>query len=186
MFQPLIQIITNNNCTWCYLNGVEMMTASYLTANSFVVNLINNAKMFFSSIHTFHNVNRNAWFIDNSPLKRSQQWPKRIGHTCDWFVFCHSVLLGTSSSSFIYINSYIIENQNTNKEAFPFQIKDTSTQEVICLLHVMWPGSGAPLSNKKSHYNNCKMRIKFQNLFQTCILVVSALSVVLILFIKSW
>ncbi len=27
-----------------------------------------------------------AWFIGNSPLKRSRQWSKCIGHTVDWFV----------------------------------------------------------------------------------------------------
>ncbi len=29
----------------------------------------------------------------------------KFGHACDWFVFCHSVFIDTSSSSFIYIFS---------------------------------------------------------------------------------
>ncbi len=36
-----------------------------------------------SSGKYFHNI---TWFFDKSPLKRSWQWSKHIGHAYDWFV----------------------------------------------------------------------------------------------------
>ncbi len=70
---------------WLHCDVTVMHVKKFVSPLSF--SFVKNSTETTSVLRPQMNIFNITWFIDNSPLKRSRQWSKRVGHALYWFVF---------------------------------------------------------------------------------------------------